>query len=125
MFTPLRAALAGVAAIAALAFYDLADIRLWIGDRIDPTRMQTQDWVFWIVGPQLIGAALWSFLQRDTVFRWRSTALLVVGALMVYTEAADVLPLKERACQLIHASAPAPGEGTCYPVPPLAPPAKA
>ena len=76
--------------------------------------LQTQDWLFWIFGPLLVGGALIAFFQRGRNFDWRWDFWLLVGAAMIYAEVANVTPLKEVTCQIFYGRHHRTGAGPCY-----------
>jgi len=88
--------------------------RDWIDATLHTNHLQTQDWLFWIFGPLLVGGALIAFFRRGANFDWRWDFWFVVGAAMIYAEVANVTPLKEATCQIFYGLHHRTGSGPCY-----------
>ncbi len=61
------------------------------------------DWFMWIVGIWLLAYCLYRLVWSAANLDWRWPILLILGSTMVYMEWFNVAPMKEAACQILHA----------------------
>ena len=98
-----RVILFGVAAVVGIASAYYFPSRP-SGDSLIPFgRPHVQDWFMWIVGIWLLAYCLYKLVWRAAVLDWRWPVYVILGSTMVYMEWFDVAPLKEAACQILHA----------------------
>jgi hypothetical protein len=64
---------------------------------------QMQDWFMWIAGLWLLAFCVYRAFRGGAGLDLRWSMCLILGATMIYTEWFDVAPLKEAACQMLHA----------------------
>ena len=91
---------AAVAGIGAACFFPGRSLI----DLLTPSgRPLLQDWFMWIVGLWLLGFCVYRAFRGGDGLGLQWSMCLILGSTMIYMEWFNVAPLKEAACQILHA----------------------
>jgi len=85
-----------------------------IDSALHTSHLKPEDWIFSVMGPLCVLGAVRGYLKQPENFDWRWGFWLVVGAAMIYAEAADAVWLKEATCRIFLGRHQHNANGNCY-----------